>query len=107
MCYLLAYLVQSLRIYGADRRQGALYLVLFIQQAIANLSESHWLNVLSVSFVFMTLATAGLGRLLLELRLRARFGQPTVQISARTAQRHAALPAHLPPMHPATLAPRG
>jgi exopolysaccharide production protein ExoQ len=106
VCYLLTYLAQSLRVYGADRRQGALYLVLFIQQAMANLSESHWLNVLSVSFVFMTLATAGLGRLLLELKLRARFGAPRVQLSARALRR--AMLRRMPArsLHPAVLAPR-
>ena len=105
ICYLLTYLSQSLRVYGADRRQGALYLVLFIQQAIANLSESHWLNVLSVSFVFMTLATTTLGRLLLELRLRARFGAPVVQLSPRAARRAVRrLPARS--LHPAIIAPR-
>jgi len=108
LCYLLTYLVQALRMYGANHRQGALYLVLLIQQAIANLSESHWLNVLSVSFVFMTLATAGLGRLLLEARLRARFGPPMVSVATRAVPPPAlALPARLPRMHPAISAPRG
>jgi exopolysaccharide production protein ExoQ len=106
LCYLLTYLMQALRVYGKDHRQGAFYLVLFMQQAIANLSESHWLNVLSVSFVFLTLATAGLGRLLLELRLRARFGTPVMQITQRAVpQPQLALPARLPHMRPA-LAPR-
>jgi O-antigen ligase len=108
LCYLLTYLVQALRVYGANHRQGALYLVLLIQQAIANLSESHWLNVLSVSFVFMTLATAGLGRLLLETRLRARFGTPVMQVPARAVpQAVPALQAPLPTMRPALIAPRG
>jgi O-antigen ligase len=108
LCYLLTYLIQALRIYGANHRQGALYLVLLIQQAIANLSESHWLNVLSVSFVFMTLATAGLGRLLLEARLRARFGPPMVAVATRAIPPPAlALQARLPSMHPAISAPRG
>lgn len=111
LCYLFTYMVQALRIYGKDHRQGAFYLVLLIQQAIANLSESHWLNVLSVSFVFMTLATAGLGRLLLELRLRARFGQPAMQITPRAApQATLALPAHLPARLPSmrpALSPKG
>ncbi len=86
MCYLLTFLIQALRMYGVERRQGALYLVLLIQQAIANLSESHWMNVLSVSFVIMTLATMSLGRLLLELRLRARFGHPMVPARAAAVQ---------------------
>jgi exopolysaccharide production protein ExoQ len=101
--YLFSYLAQALRVFGAERSQGALYLVLLIQQLIANLSESHWLNVLSVSFVIMTLATAGLARLLLELRLRARFGSP----------RTFAIPQHRPasamarlPLHSAVLLPR-
>jgi O-antigen ligase len=105
MGYLLAFLLQSLRMFGAERRQGALYLTLLIHQAVANLSESHWLNVLSLHFVIMTLATLCLGRLLLELRLRARFGHPVVPV-AWTHRYRGALPARAPALHPALAAPR-
>ena len=67
--YLASFVAQSLRLLPADRNQAALYLALFLQQALANLSESHWFSVLSVDFVIMTLATAGLARSLLEHRL--------------------------------------
>ena len=99
--YLLSYLSQALRVFGAERSQGSLYLVLFIQQLIANLSESHWLNVLSVSFVITMLATTGLARLLLELRLRARFGNPLIQsLTHRRPALVLALPLHGPVLAP-------
>ena len=100
--YLLTYLVQALRLYGNENSQGALLLALLMQQVIANLSESHWLNVLSVSFVIMTLATASAARLLLELRLRTRYGRP---LACRTPVRAGAALARLP-LHSASLAPR-
>lgn len=74
--FLVGYLLQSLRVLAVDREQGALYLTLLLQQAVSNFSESLWLNVLSVGFVIMTLATAALARSLLELRLRHYFGVP-------------------------------
>lgn len=67
--YLLSYLKQSLHLLVLDRPQGALYLALFMQQAITNLSESRWLNALSVDFAIMCLATAGMARTLLDLRV--------------------------------------
>ena len=67
---------QSLQLLELDRHQGALYLALFFQQAITNLSESHWFDVLSVDFVIMTLVTTALARGLLEHRLRYIFGDP-------------------------------
>lgn len=66
----------SLRLLVIDRRQAILYLALFFQQAITNLSETHWFSVLSVDFVLITLATTALARGLLEYRLRLAFGQP-------------------------------
>jgi O-antigen ligase len=68
--YLLVYLRQALRVLAAQRAQGVLYVGLFFEQLIANLSESRWLNVLCIEFVIMTLATAGLGRAELEYRIR-------------------------------------
>ena len=67
--YLLTYLRQALRLYATVRTQGALYLALFFQQLIANLSESRWFNVLSLEFVIMTLATFSRGRILMQQRL--------------------------------------
>ncbi|MBC7982780.1 MAG: O-antigen ligase family protein [Candidatus Obscuribacterales bacterium] len=74
--YIVFHLRQSLNALAFNRQQGALYLALFIQQALVNLSESHWFSVLSVNFVIMTLATVALARSLLEFRLRAYFGEP-------------------------------
>ena len=74
--YLLMYVRQSLQMLGVDFNQTALYLALFFQQVITNLSESHWFSVLSVDFVIMTLATMALARGLLEHRLRLIFGEP-------------------------------
>lgn len=76
IAYIATYVRQSLLLMSVDRNQGALYLALFFQQAITNLSESHWFSVLSVDFVIMTLATMALARALLEYRLRMIFGEP-------------------------------
>jgi len=76
IAYIITHVWQSLQLMGVDRRQGALYLALFFQQAIANLSETHWFSVRSVDFVIMTLATMALARGLLEYRLRLVFGEP-------------------------------
>ena len=67
---------QCLQLLEIDRHQSALYLALFFQQAITNLSETHWFSVLSVDFVIMTLATTALARGLLERQLRSIFGEP-------------------------------
>jgi O-antigen ligase len=94
--YLVVHLRQSLRVLITDQRQGALFLALFLQQAMVNLSESHWFSVLSLQFLLMTLATAALARLLLEANLRARFGEPFRQVQPMAAPSDVA---------PATLAP--
>jgi O-antigen ligase len=78
--YIIVYVRQSLQLLGIDRNQGALYLALFFQQAITNLSETHWFSVLSVDFVIMALATTALARGLLEHRLRSVFGEPHTSI---------------------------
>jgi exopolysaccharide production protein ExoQ len=67
--YLVVYLRQSLRLFALDRTQGALFLGLFLQQAITNLSEIHWFSVTSLDFVLMSLATTCLARALLESRM--------------------------------------
>jgi O-antigen ligase len=74
--YIFVYLRQALRLYAVEPAQASLYLALFFQQAITNLSESHWFSVLSVDFVIMTLATMVMARTLLEYRLRTAFGRP-------------------------------
>ena len=76
MGYLASFVAQSLRLLKIDRNQAALYLGLFLQQAIANLAESRWFSPLSVDFVIMTLATTALARSLLEHRLHHYLGEP-------------------------------
>ncbi len=68
--YLLEYLRQSLSVFSRARTQGTLYLGLFFEQLMANMSESRWLNVLCVEFVIMTLATAALARTQFEYRMQ-------------------------------------
>ncbi len=74
--YLVVYLRQSLALVRHDRSQGALFLALFLQQGITNLSETHWLSVLSVNFAIVTFATAATARCLLDQRLQQYFGEP-------------------------------
>ncbi|MBI1424900.1 MAG: hypothetical protein GC149_15745 [Gammaproteobacteria bacterium] len=74
--YIFMYVRQSLKLMAIDVNQGALYLALFFQQAITNLSESHWFDVQSVDFVIMTLATLSIARGLLDHQLRLAFGNP-------------------------------
>jgi exopolysaccharide production protein ExoQ len=76
IAYIATHVRQCLRLLEIDRHQSALYLALFFQQAITNLSETHWFSVLSVDFVVMTLATTALARGLLEHQLRSIFGEP-------------------------------
>jgi O-antigen ligase len=81
--YLIKQARQSLHLLHVDRDQAVLYLALFFQQAITNLSETHWFSVLSVDFVIMTLTTTALARGLLEHRLYSIFGAPDPAIGAR------------------------
>jgi O-antigen ligase len=90
--YIVVHLRQALRVLATDQPQGALFLALFMQQAMVNLSESHWFSVLSLQFLLMTLATAALARLLLESRLRAHFGEPLRQARPMAVESGVALP---------------
>ena len=55
-----------------DRGQGVLFLGLFFQQAITNLTESTWLAINSAFAIAVgTLATFSMARSLLDQRLRA------------------------------------
>jgi exopolysaccharide production protein ExoQ len=65
--YLTVYIRQALELLRSDRGQGALFLAIFFQQAILNLSESCWLH-LDSGFIFgiVTLATFALARALAE-----------------------------------------
>jgi exopolysaccharide production protein ExoQ len=74
--YLVVFVAQSLQLLQGDRTQAALFLALFMQQALSNLAESRWFSPLSVDFVIMTLATAALARALIEQRLRRPAAAP-------------------------------
>ena len=76
IAYMITHVAQSFRLLGVNRNQAALYLGLLVQQALTNLSETHWFSVLSIDFVIMALATTALARNLLEYRLRYAFGKP-------------------------------
>ena len=75
--YLVSWVSQSLKLMKVDRGQGMLFLALFFQQAITNLSESTWLAINSAfAIAVATLATFALARSLLEGRLRREFARP-------------------------------
>jgi O-antigen ligase len=78
--YLIVLVRQSLHVMHFDHTQGALYLGLFFQQAISNLSETHWLAVMSTNFAIMTIATCAMARALLDTQLRTYFGVPSAEI---------------------------
>jgi exopolysaccharide production protein ExoQ len=72
--YLIYWVRQSLKLMKWDRGQAMLFLALFFQQAITNLSESTWLAINSAFAIqVVTLATFCLARALLDQRLRAHF----------------------------------
>jgi len=61
--YFFFYIKQSLRLWRFDRTQAALYLAMFFQQSIINLSESCWLYVnCGYSATVMLFATIALAR---------------------------------------------
>jgi O-antigen ligase len=101
--YLLQFTRQALDVLVVNRTQGALFIALFFQQAILNLSESCWLEINSGPILpIMTLATMTLARTLLEQRQEARQAA-----GARTAS-PAVTSRHHPPFpgtHPAPTAP--
>jgi len=60
--YLMAHVHEAIRCSVQTWTQGLLCLALWLQQAITNFSESHWFNVTSVDFVFLSIATFTLAR---------------------------------------------
>jgi exopolysaccharide production protein ExoQ len=52
--YLTVFVRQSLQLFRIDRPQGALYLALFFQQAMTNLSESCWFSPMGILPVVVT-----------------------------------------------------
>jgi exopolysaccharide production protein ExoQ len=83
LAYMLTFVRQSLQLAALDRNQSALYVALYLQQALTNLTESHWFSVRSVDFVIMTLATFAVARGLLDHRLHLAFGAPDLTVAAR------------------------
>jgi exopolysaccharide production protein ExoQ len=79
--YLWVYVSQSLQLFRSDRQQGALYLAIFFQQAMTNLSESCWFSPMGVLPIFVTtLSTFTLAAALLDQqRLRALQSGPKPQ----------------------------
>ena len=71
--YLAVFVRQALKVMRIDRNQGVLYLCIFFQQAISNLTESFWMQI-GFGFTVFTLATFSIGRLFLDIRLREYFG---------------------------------
>jgi O-antigen ligase len=93
--YLIQFTRGALEVLHVDRAQGALFLGLFFQQAIINLSESCWLEINSGPILpIMTLATMALARTLQLQRRAAR--------AARIAAWHPAGQRPLPGRPPAT-----
>jgi len=66
--FIVVFVKQALALGRFDHVQASLYLALFLQQAFTNLSESHWLSVLSVCFVIISFATVSLARGLMDVR---------------------------------------
>jgi exopolysaccharide production protein ExoQ len=65
--YLTVYVRQSVQLFRTDPSQGALYMALFFQQAMTNLSESCWFSPMGIlPSVIMTLSTFTLARSLLD-----------------------------------------
>jgi O-antigen ligase len=85
--YLIVYVRHSLRLYAVDRAQGALYLALFLLQAITNLSEALWLSVTTFDFVLMSIATTCLARAMVEARAQPRFGAKVPPSGRQAMQR--------------------
>jgi exopolysaccharide production protein ExoQ len=74
--FLVVYIRQSLQLAVFDRSQGILYLSLFFEQAIVNLSESCWLMINSAFiFAIMTMSVVAMARGLLDQNLREYRGR--------------------------------
>jgi len=71
--FLIVYVRQTVQLSKFNHGQAALFLALFLQQAVTNLSESHWFSVLSIGFVISTMCTVALARGILDHRLREYF----------------------------------
>jgi exopolysaccharide production protein ExoQ len=85
--YFVRYIRDGLRVLRIDRAQGTLYLTMLFRGFLADMSESHWINALSIDFLIMTLATAAMARTLLQAYLDR---SARVAADARSARLRAA-----------------
>jgi exopolysaccharide production protein ExoQ len=72
------YVIVSLRLMKIDRSQGALYLGMLFYLLLQNLSESTWLDD-GYTFMQIIFATVAMSRALLDVKLKAQFGNPSAQ----------------------------
>lgn len=72
--YLISHVRTALLVSSTAWAPALLCFGIWLQQAITNLSESHWFNVTSVDFVFMSAATFTLARLQLQQQFKAIHG---------------------------------
>jgi O-antigen ligase len=91
--YFIQYIRDGLKLFKSDRYQAGIYLAVLFRGFLADMSESHWFNALSVDFVLMTLATAALARSLLQIDLEQR---ARARIARAAATAAAAGPATVP-----------
>jgi exopolysaccharide production protein ExoQ len=89
--YLTVYVRQSLQLFKADRPAGALYIAIFFQQAMTNLSESCWFSPMGILPVFVTtLTTFTLAAALIDhQRSRALQSGPKPKTKSRAAPKMA------------------
>lgn len=71
--FFMVYVRQALALMRIERNQGILYLCIFFQNALGNLSESYWLQN-HFAFLILMLATFGTARAFLDKRLQVYFG---------------------------------
>jgi exopolysaccharide production protein ExoQ len=84
--YLAIFVRQSLQLFKLDRPQGALYLGLFFQQAMTNLSESCWFSPMGIlPMIITTLMTFTLAAALVDQQ-RSRASQSAVKPVAARAK---------------------
>jgi O-antigen ligase len=82
--YLVNYIKQALELMKFERNQAILYLCVFFQQAVSNLSESFWLQV-GFATTLMSLATLCVARTLYEKKRQAAMSRAAVSAAAPSA----------------------
>jgi exopolysaccharide production protein ExoQ len=77
--FLVVYVRQSFELLKTDLAQAALFLSLFFQQLVANLSEARWFLSTSADFAIMMVASVALARALLDVRLLELTGSAAIR----------------------------